>query len=227
MVRDAAAPPPPPAFLVARPTDRLRDKSDDVPTTETAWRYLAYTERAAPPLGRLWHAALPSLRLRAERARASFAEFRGYGPTTGAAVAPSTSELSRRMARAATGVTFVYMAGDVAYDTYVASSEYGIAGADLARHASHCILFHGFASYLLPAVAVHTMVHDTQWLFVRLGRAQRVGPALCGLALLPFLPFVVDDAVEFCVDGALDALWPVHHAKLLHKRSAAAPSEPA
>mmetsp|Transcript_8607 Transcript_8607/g.23609 ORF Transcript_8607/g.23609 Transcript_8607/m.23609 type:complete len:302 (-) Transcript_8607:485-1390(-) len=72
----------------------------------------------------------------------------------------------------------------------------------VALAASHEAAFQGLASLALPALLIHQTVHASQGIFARLRICERWGPTIAGLAVVPFLPVLLDAPVERCVDWA-------------------------
>eukprot|EP01114_Cavostelium_apophysatum_P010068 TRINITY_DN2348_c0_g1_i6.p1 TRINITY_DN2348_c0_g1~~TRINITY_DN2348_c0_g1_i6.p1 ORF type:complete len:101 (+),score=20.01 TRINITY_DN2348_c0_g1_i6:481-783(+) len=62
-----------------------------------------------------------------------------------------------------------------------------------------------------PALAIHTQVKVFGDLFKKMGRFQRWGPTVSGLALLPALPYLFDHPVEYVVNKTFDTVWPTKH----------------
>jgi len=83
----------------------------------------------------------------------------------------------------------------------------------LTGTALHRLVFHGAVSLLLPAVIIHTAVHQSHHLFhsrpyfERMPRLVRYGPTAVGLAIIPFLP-IVDEPAEHVLGWVFDRAWP-------------------
>lgn len=55
--------------------------------------------------------------------------------------------------------------------------------------------FQAIASVAVPFALIHTTVNVSHRIFQKLGRFNRYGPSLCGLALIPLLPMYLDKPV--------------------------------
>ena len=76
----------------------------------------------------------------------------------------------------------------------------------VARQTAKAFSFEMLASILLPMTIIHQSVHVAQGVFERVGRFQKWGPSMAGLALLPFLPIIdepIEQLTEWCFDRAL------------------------
>lgn len=177
-------------------------------------RYAAYVQRAAPLAVRLAELR-PLLRLRGAlrslRPVRSAAKVAQRSADIGDAVAPL---VSGRVVAAATLVTWTYIFGDVAWDVRrLMLAQPDLPTQDVARHGVQRFTFQLLSSYVLPSAIIHTIVHDSHRVFNRVGRFQRFGPAMCGLAVIPLLPYVLDEAVEKGVEYSMDWVWPAHRSE--------------
>jgi hypothetical protein len=57
-------------------------------------------------------------------------------------------------------------------------------------HHAFCFLLYILFLQALPAATIHSVVHVLQMFTRRIGRFQRWGPTMGGLAVVPFLPFM-------------------------------------
>ncbi|TCD71368.1 hypothetical protein EIP91_011139 [Steccherinum ochraceum] len=115
---------------------------------------------------------------------------------------------------AAYGISWLYLAGDVGYETYKAQRR-GPTPEE-ARHfsettrlgmiASKRAIFQSIASMALPAFTIHTAVKQAKKAFVNAKnpRVKSWGPTLTGLAIVPVLPFLFDKPVEHVTDFAFE-----------------------
>lgn len=110
--------------------------------------------------------------------------------------------------RACYGLTWLYVGTDVAFNTSEAHRK-GKSDEIVARTAVHTTVFQVVASVLVPSLIIHQAVHVAQGLATKLpkGRIAFWLPSLCGLALIPFMPYV-DEPVEHVIDVAFEAAWP-------------------
>ena len=71
----------------------------------------------------------------------------------------------------------------------------------------------------LPAFIIHTGVHQAQVAFKKMGRYTKWGPTVVGLAMIPFLPPLVDYPAEVIIDTGFAYAWPhpVRHPPARHR----------
>lgn len=116
------------------------------------------------------------------------------------------------LVRAGYGVSIAYVLGDIAYTVKRAKD----ADRDYVRAGSEAAVFQFFGSLLLPAVIVHTVVHQSEKVVKRFAKPgsfpMRWGAVGMGLAIIPFLPVMVDQPVELAVEEAFHRFWPEQHA---------------
>ncbi|KAH0587223.1 Mitochondrial fission protein MTP18 [Termitomyces sp. J132] len=115
---------------------------------------------------------------------------------------------------AAYGVSWLYLAGDVGYESYKAHrrgpspieaanfsepTRIGIAAVQRAT-------FQSIASMALPALTIHTAVAQAKKAFknVKNIRLRTWGPTATGLAIVPILPYLYDHPVERATERAFD-----------------------
>lgn len=110
------------------------------------------------------------------------------------------------------GLATAYVLGDVAISGCRASSK-GYPSDEIARVCCHTALFQFLASLALPAIIIHTVVHQVKHTiekpkFSHLPpKVLRYGPSGVGLAIIPFLP-LMDPPCEHAVDKLFDTIWP-------------------
>ncbi|KAF5331532.1 hypothetical protein D9611_007662 [Ephemerocybe angulata] len=115
---------------------------------------------------------------------------------------------------AAYGVSWLYLSGDVGYETYKAHHRgpTPIEAANfseptrLAISAVQRATFQSIASMALPAFTIHTIVAQSKKAFVNAKnpRIKTWGPTVTGLAVVPALPYLFDHPVEQATDRAFD-----------------------
>lgn len=124
------------------------------------------------------------------------------------------------MVNATYGIAGVYIVGDTVYSGY-GKHQAGHSQEVVVATCAHTAVFQGLASLVLPAVIIHTVVHQTQHAlekpsFAKMPRVVKWGPSVVGLVLIPFLP-LIDPPVEYVCDALFDKAWPawrvghVHH----------------
>ncbi|TRM68405.1 mitochondrial 18 KDa protein-domain-containing protein [Schizophyllum amplum] len=115
---------------------------------------------------------------------------------------------------AAYGISWVYLLGDVSYETYKAGRKgpTPIEAANfseplrLGLAATERATFQGIASMGLPAFTVHTTVAQAKKAFknVQNPRVKAWGPTVTGLAVVPVLPYLFDHPVETVTEHAFN-----------------------
>ncbi|GLB33520.1 putative mitochondrial 18 KDa protein (MTP18) [Lyophyllum shimeji] len=170
--------------------DDLADKNVD--SADSNVRYLAYASRLRTAL-RAGHRYL------------------AYTSDVGEAFRPVVSSW---VVRAAYGVSWLYLAGDVAYESYKAHRRgpSPIEAANfseptrIALAAAQRATFQSIASMALPALTIHTTVAQSKKAFknVRNVRIRAWGPTIAGLAIVPALPYIFDHPVEVATDRAFE-----------------------
>lgn len=153
------------------------------------------------------------------KAAAANARYIAYSSDVGEAFRPV---VPRWAVTATYGVAIAYVAGDVGYTGYVESQR---PGGNVARATAHAALFQGAASLVGPAIIIHQAVHVAQGVAKRSGRFVRWGPTLTGLAIIPFLPVMLDEPCEHAIGFLFDKLWPVPGGET-HGHGAFAHGEP-
>lgn len=115
------------------------------------------------------------------------------------------------------GVSWAYVVGDVCYEGYQARNHHGLGGSDLGSVITKRAVFQSVASMILPAITIHSTVkYSKRWLFKpHLPQYVKWGPTFAGLGVIPFLPVMWDEPVEFVCDKLFDTLWPVKDAAYL------------
>ncbi|PPR02475.1 hypothetical protein CVT24_002024 [Panaeolus cyanescens] len=115
---------------------------------------------------------------------------------------------------AAYGVSWLYLSGDVGYETYK-SYKKGPSPTEAANFSEPTRLglaavqratFQSVASMALPAFTIHTVVAQSRKAFRNAAnpRVQAWGPTITGLAVVPALPYLFDHPVEHATDRIFD-----------------------
>lgn len=109
------------------------------------------------------------------------------------------------------GISFAYVGADIAYTT---AKQHDIDPSLTTRTFLERSLFQGLASLLLPALTIHSIV-DLAAVTLKKRNASmflmRWGPSGVGLAMLPLLPVLLDEPVEWAVETLFHRVWPVNH----------------
>ncbi|PFH52628.1 hypothetical protein AMATHDRAFT_139729 [Amanita thiersii Skay4041] len=175
----------------------VQHKVDDlavhnVDSTDSNARYLAYGARLRTAL-RAGH------------------RYVAYTSDVGEAFRPVVHPM---LVTAAYGVSWLYLAGDVAYESYKAHrlgpsiieannfSEPTRIGIIAVQRAT----FQSIASMVLPAFTIHTAVSKAKKAFSNFAnvRLKTWGPTLTGLSLVPVLPYLFDQPVEVATEHIFD-----------------------
>jgi len=147
----------------------------DISSTDTMLRYTGYT------------AIAPRL--------ANALRYTAYTSDLGESFRPI---IPPRIVQATYAISWAYVAGDVAFEGYKAHKKENTA-KQIFGVVTERAIFQAFASMIVPAIVIHTQVKYAQKFFRHVGRFQKWGPTLAGLALVPFLPYIVDHPVEAIV----------------------------
>ncbi|KAJ7283512.1 mitochondrial 18 KDa protein-domain-containing protein [Mycena rebaudengoi] len=115
---------------------------------------------------------------------------------------------------AAYGVSWLYLGGDVAYESYKAHRQgptpteaaYFSEPARISLAAVQRATFQSIASMALPAFTIHTAVRQAKKAFDKSPnpRLKTWGPTGTGLAIVPLLPYLFDHPVEHVTDRVFD-----------------------
>ncbi|EJF62890.1 mitochondrial 18 KDa protein-domain-containing protein [Dichomitus squalens] len=179
--------------VVDKLEDKLEDLSDkDADSTDSAARYMAYGARLRTAL-RAGH------------------RYIAYTSDVGEAFRPVVHPA---VVTAAYGISWIYLASDVGYETYKAHRRGPTAleaahfsePARLGFIAAKRSVFQSIASMALPAFTIHTAVKQAKKAFanVQNPRVRTWGPTATGLAIVPVLPYLFDKPVEHATDIAFD-----------------------
>ncbi|KAF9468879.1 mitochondrial 18 KDa protein-domain-containing protein [Collybia nuda] len=115
---------------------------------------------------------------------------------------------------AAYGVSWLYLAGDVGYESYKAHHR-GPSPAEAANISEPTRIgivavqraaFQSIASMALPAFTIHTAVAQAKKAFrnTQNPRMKMWGPTITGLVIVPILPYLFDHPVERVTDRVFD-----------------------
>ncbi|KAJ7937327.1 mitochondrial 18 KDa protein-domain-containing protein [Mycena leptocephala] len=107
---------------------------------------------------------------------------------------------------AAYGVSWLYLTGDVSYESYKAhrrgptplEAAHFSEPVRIGMTAVERATFQSIASMALPALTIHTAVKQAKKAFDRVQspRLRTWGPTFTGLAIVPVLPYLFDHPVE-------------------------------
>jgi len=170
--------------------DNLVDK--DVDSIDTEARYMAYASRLRTAL------------------RAG-SRYIAYTSDVGEAFRPVVSP---HLVTAAYGISWIYLIGDVSYESYKAH-KLGPSPLEAANFSESTRVgmvavkrgvFQSIASMALPAFTIHSVVKQATKGFanVKSPKVKAWGPTLTGLAVVPVLPYLFDHPVERVTDAAFE-----------------------
>lgn len=185
-------------------------KEHEVPGSE---RYAAFGLRLKQIFAvkaKLASAKAAAVSAKVKTIAAANARYTAYSSDVGEALRPIVPQWA---VRGSYGLAIAYIMGDVAYTGHKESLK---PDGNATRAIAHAAVFQGVASLALPMVIIHQAVHAAQYATKRLGRFTKWGPTICGLALIPALPFAVDEPCEHVIDRAFDELWPTPGSKHAH-----------
>ncbi|KLO15755.1 hypothetical protein SCHPADRAFT_902127 [Schizopora paradoxa] len=196
--------------LTASVTEQAKDTvenlaDDDADSTNSEVRYMAYGARIRTAL-------------RAAQ------RYIAYTSDVGEAFRPVVKPW---VVTAAYGVSWLYLAGDVGFETWKAQRKgpTPLEAASftesqrLALVAAKRGIFQAIASMALPAFTIHTIVKQSARLFKKTvnPRTKAWGPTLTGLAVVPILPYLYDAPVE----AATEFVFEMFEEKWYHRVAAA------
>eukprot|EP01112_Ceratiomyxa_fruticulosa_P014979 TRINITY_DN4351_c0_g1_i2.p1 TRINITY_DN4351_c0_g1~~TRINITY_DN4351_c0_g1_i2.p1 ORF type:complete len:234 (-),score=45.17 TRINITY_DN4351_c0_g1_i2:136-753(-) len=145
------------------------------------------------------------------RVRTAFtagSRYLAYTSDVGEAFRPLTKPI---VVRTAYGISWAYVIGDVALDTW-RERQRGSTDEIVLRTGTKRAIFQSTASMILPAITIHQTVHLASYFFKNAtNKYVRMVPSMVGLAVIPFLP-IYDHPVEHAIDYLYDRFWPVPEA---------------
>ncbi|KZT12912.1 uncharacterized protein LAESUDRAFT_719217 [Laetiporus sulphureus 93-53] len=179
--------------VMQKPKEKVDNLADhNVDTTDTELRYMAYASRLRTVL-RAGH------------------RYVAYTSDVGEAFRPVVPPA---VVTAAYGISWLYLAGDVGYESYKAHRR-GPTPLEAANFAEPTrvgmvavkrAVFQSIASMALPAFTIHTAVKIAKraFVYVKHPRIRTWGPSATGLAMIPILPYLYDKPVEHSTEAAFE-----------------------
>lgn len=117
----------------------------------------------------------------------------------------------KSIVNASYAVAASYCVADVAWETY----KVGKTGKNSLGHPMTVpqmvverSTFQLVASLALPAVIIHSAVDFAKHFTKRIGRFQKWGPSVFGLAVIPLLPVLIDEPAERGIEWAFNKFGP-------------------
>jgi fission process protein 1 len=114
------------------------------------------------------------------------------------------------LVKGAYGISFAYVGYDVGMEWYH-SKQRKETTEQTTRTVIQRTIFQGFASLLLPAITIHTIVDQSAKQFKKSSNQslRRFGPTTMGLMVVPLLPIMYDEPLEHVMDKVFDIIWPI------------------
>ncbi|KTW25877.1 hypothetical protein T552_03151 [Pneumocystis carinii B80] len=113
--------------------------------------------------------------------------------------------------RAAYGISWLYIIGDVTYEGYKVKYINKENSEHVGRAMIKRSVFQGIASMGLPAFTIHSIVKYSGRYVFQNAKNRRIrvwGPVVAGLSIMPALPFLFDHPVEVAVDSFFGKFYP-------------------
>ena len=115
------------------------------------------------------------------------------------------------MVNATYGVAVGYVLYDAGSDVK-RKMDAGHSTEVLLATGTYKLVFHGLVSLAMPAVIIHSAVHQAHDLFAReafskMPRVVKWGPSAVGLGLIPLMP-LLDPPAEHVLEAVFDQIWP-------------------
>lgn len=151
--------------------------------------------------------------VKAKAAALQNARYTAYSSDVGEAFRPVVPEWA---VKGTYGLAIAYIAGEVGLTTWREHKKPEATQETTLRTFVHATVFQGVASLALPMFIIHQAVHAAQVATKRMGRFTKWGPTIAGLALIPALPYAVDEPCEHAIDWAFDRAWPVKGGAMQH-----------
>ena len=123
----------------------------------------------------------------------------------------------KRIVNATYAIAFGYCFADVGYEAYKLHKRNYVTEKNVPMSLSQCIVeraaFQTLASVVIPFAVIHTTVDIAKKAFKKIGRFQRFGPSIVGLAVIPLLPMYLDHPVERAIEWSFEKFGPWAHKK--------------
>lgn len=120
--------------------------------------------------------------------------------------------VSRTIVNLTYGISAGYCVCDVAYAAYELKQRNGISPTGEPMSMTQLVVersvFQLVASLLIPALLVHKTVDLGHMITKKIGRFQRWGPSIAGLAVVPFLPLYLDEPIEHAIEHVFHNYGP-------------------
>jgi len=112
--------------------------------------------------------------------------------------------IALRLVRFTYMISWSYVIGDVLWEGFKAHHYRKESPKEVAEVVVERAIFQSVASMLLPMFLIHRQVKLASVIVDKIPnvrpKVRKWGPTVAGLALIPFLPFMLDRPVEFCLE---------------------------
>jgi mitochondrial fission process protein 1 len=123
--------------------------------------------------------------------------------------------VSARLVSGSYAVAFGYCFVDVGYEAYKHVKRGYVTEKLEPQPLTQVVVeraaFQALASLALPAFLIHSTVSVAKKVCARIGRFQRWGPSIAGLAFIPLLPLYLDEPVEHAIEWSFHRYGPWSH----------------
>lgn len=122
--------------------------------------------------------------------------------------------VSATVVNMAYAISFGYCFVDVGYEAYKLRERGYVAEHDPSRKVTmtQCIVeratFQAVASIAVPTLVIHSAVDITRKVLAKVGRFQKWGPTVAGLAAVPLLPMFLDHPIEHAMESGFRKYGP-------------------
>ena len=120
--------------------------------------------------------------------------------------------VSSRIVTGSYVVAFGYCFADVGWEAYKLHDAGYVTPKGTDMSLTQCVVeratFQAVASIAAPFAIRHTAVNATKKILGKIGRFQKWGPSIVGLAIIPLLPMYCDHPVEHFLDNAFAKYGP-------------------
>jgi len=174
--------------------EELQKLVEDVKTTDTAFRYTGYT-------------AVASSRI------AAALRYTAYTSDVGESFRPI---IPPKLVTFTYALSWAYVIVDVAIEG-IKSYRRKLPRNEILGVVTERSIFQSLASMIFPAMIIHTQVKIFQKILKRVGLFQKWGPTVAGLAIVPFLPYVLDHPVESALHWCKVKIFGDSHEKSKHE----------
>jgi len=164
------------------------ERNDESSTLDSNFRYIGYT-----------------------RSLARLFRYFAFSSDIGVAFSPV---VSAKIVSAAYYTTLGYCFVDVGFEAYKLKKRGYVSEHDATKKITmvQCIIerasFQAVASVAVPSLIIHTTVDFTTKIVTKIGRFQKWGPTIAGLAAVPLLPLFLDHPIKHTMETGFRRYGP-------------------